>query len=378
MHGEKNIKKLMFFPTTYLILEENMSSKKIMVALSGGVDSSVAAALLLKEKNEICGGTLRLFEKNGIGEEVERAAAVCEQLGIKHYIYDKKEIFKEKVIKRFYEDYNNGLTPNPCIECNKYIKFGALLEEALKQGYDYIATGHYSRIKKDNVSGRYAIIRPEDRKKDQTYVLWRLNQYQLSHILMPLGEYQKDTVREIALEYGFQTAHIKESQDICFVPNGDYAAFLEEYFSAEFKEGDYLDINGNFLGKHKGHQHYTIGQRKGLGIALGKPQFVISKDADTNCVVLSDEEYLFKKQVFINDVNFSFLEDTDKPFSCTAKLRYSAKDTVCRVIPLGEGKAVIEFDSPQRAVTAGQSAVFYDGDILLGGGIIAKEQGING
>ncbi len=350
-----------------------MSSKKIMVAMSGGVDSSVAAALLLKEQNEICGATLRLFEQNGIGEEVKRAADVCERLGIKHYVFDKREAFSNEVIRRFSEEYNVGLTPNPCIECNKYIKFGALLDEAVSMGMDYVATGHYSKIIKDSVSGRYAIVRPEDRKKDQTYVLWKLNQYQLAHILMPLGEYTKDTVREIAEEYGFQSAKAKESQDICFVPDGDYASFLEKHCGVVFSTGDYVDINGNFLGSHLGHQRYTIGQRKGLGIALGKPQFVISKSAETNRVVLSDEEYLFKNRVYIKDVNYSFMKKADKAFNCTAKLRYSAKDTACRIEPLSDNTAVIEFETPQRAATAGQSAVFYDGDILLGGGIIEKE-----
>jgi len=350
-----------------------MSSKKIMVAMSGGVDSSVAAALLLKDKNEICGATLRLYEKNGIGEEVNRAADVCKKLGIKHFVFDKKQNFLKEVIKRFSDEYNQGLTPNPCIECNKYIKFGVMLDEAVSMGMDYIATGHYSRIIKDSITGRYAIVRPEDRKKDQTYVLWKLNQYQLSHILMPLGDYTKNTVREIAEEYGFQSAKAKESQDICFVPDGDYSSFLKKECGTVFANGDYVDIDGNYLGKHLGHQHYTIGQRKGLGIALGKPQFVISKDADTNRVVLSDEEYLFKNRVYIKDINYSFMERTDKPFNCTAKLRYSAKDTACRIEPLSETTAVIEFETPQRAATPGQSAVFYDGDILLGGGIIEKE-----
>ncbi|MBR4072475.1 MAG: tRNA 2-thiouridine(34) synthase MnmA [Clostridia bacterium] len=354
-----------------------MFDKKVMVAMSGGVDSSVAAALLLEKYNYVCGATLRLYECDGkIGQEVERAKSVCDRLSINHYVFDKRDLFEKEVISRFSEEYNIGLTPNPCIECNKYIKFGTLLDEALKMGMDYIATGHYSRIIKDNATGKYAIIRPEDRKKDQTYVLWKLNQHQLSHILMPLGEYTKDSVREIAAEYGFESANAKESQDICFVPDGDYAAFLENHCGICIKEGDYVDINGNYLGKHLGHQHYTVGQRKGLGIALGKPQFVISKDSGLNQVVLSDEEYLFKNRVYISDVNFCSINEPVGAINCTAKLRYSAKDTACRIEMLSEDRAVIEFDAPQRAPSPGQSAVFYDGNMLLGGGIITKEQNL--
>lgn len=350
-----------------------MDSKKVLVAMSGGVDSSVAAALLLNDNYTVIGGTLRLFESHGISPEVHLAKSVCDMLKIPHYTFDKREIFKEKVINSFAQSYNNGLTPNPCIECNKYIKFGTLLDESLSLGADYIATGHYSRIIKDVASGKYMLKRPADSKKDQTYVLWRLGQFELSHILMPLGEYTKQEVREIAEHYGFKSANLKESQDICFVPDGDYAKFLKENCGVEFKNGNYVDINGKVLGEHLGHQNYTIGQRKGLGIALGKPQFVISKDSLTNTVVLSDEEYLFKTRVFISEMNLMSDEIPQKAFNCTAKLRYSAKDMPCRVEPLGDGKAVIEFDTPQRAPSVGQSAVFYDGDILLGGGIITKE-----
>jgi len=347
-----------------------MADKKVMVAMSGGVDSSVAAALLLKENYNVIGGTLRLFETGGVSPEVNLAKSVCDTLGIKHYTFDKREIFKEKVINSFAQSYNNGLTPNPCIECNKHIKFGALLDESLSLGAEFIATGHYSRITKDTSSGKYMLKKPADSKKDQTYVLWRLGQFELSHILMPLGEYTKQEVREIAESYGFKSASVKESQDICFVPDGDYAEFLKKNCGIKFEKGDYVDMNGCVLGQHLGHQNYTIGQRKGLGIALGKPQFVISKDALTNTVVLSDEEHLFKNRVLINEMNLMSDEIPTKAFNCTAKLRYSAKDMPCRVEPLGEGRAVIEFTTPQRAASIGQSAVFYDGDILLGGGVI--------
>lgn len=343
--------------------------KKVMVAMSGGVDSSAAAVILGEQGYECLGGTLRLFEKNGPSPEIESAREVAKKLGIEHFVFDKRDLFEEKVIENFKNEYDLGRTPNPCIECNKYIKFGALLDEALSLGCDYIATGHYSRIK--TVGEKRVICRAEDAKKDQTYVLWRLSSEQLKHILMPLGDYSKNDAREIAERYNFSCKAAKESQDICFVPDGDYAAFLQDYSGAPFPKGQYIDLGGKYLGDNMGHQCYTVGQRKGLGIALGKPQFVISKDPVTNRVVLGDEEHLFKKRIYINNVNMQAFDFKDD-FTCTAKLRYSAKDSDCKVIKTGENEAVIEFSEPQRAPSPGQSAVFYDGEYLLGGGYIVK------
>ena len=342
--------------------------------MSGGVDSSVSAVILKNMGYEVCGGTLRLYEREGISAEVAAAKEVCDRLGIRHTVYDMRDTFKTEVIGRFDKGYASGLTPNPCIECNKYLKFGRLLDEALKDGCDLIATGHYSDIGFDSGSGRYLLYRPADRKKDQTYVLWRLSQHQLSHIIMPLSRLTKEEVREIAEKYSFTSAGAKESQDICFVPDGDYAAFLEEYRGEVFDSGNYTDICGRVLGRHLGHQRYTIGQRKGLGIALGKPQFVISKDPATNIVVLGDEEHIFKKRVYINDLNFIGAVSDGKDFSCTAKLRYSARDEKCVFHPISETEAVLEFENPQRGPTPGQSAVFYDGDAVLGGGYIIRSE----
>lgn len=348
---------------------------KVMVAMSGGVDSSVTAALLKEQGYDVVGGTMRLYDKDGeISPEILEAKKVCDALGIKHFVFDMRGLFEKEVINRFSLEYSLGLTPNPCIECNKYLKFGALLDKALELGCDFIATGHYSRIGKDESSGRQILYRPDDRKKDQTYVLWRLSQYQLSHILMPLGDITKDKVREIAEEYGFASANAKESQDICFVPDGDYAAFLEAYNNKVFDKGDYTDISGKVLGKHFGHQHYTIGQRKGLGIALGKPQFVISKDPLTNTVVLGDEEHIFKKRVYIKDINITAIEHPETELLCTAKLRYSARDEESVFYPISETEAVLEFEKPQRAPSPGQSAVLYLGDAVLGGGKIVKAE----
>ena len=245
------------------------------------------------------------------------------------------------------------------------------MDKALEQGCDLIATGHYSKIGKE-ANGRFVLYRPDDRKKDQTYVLWRLSQHQLSHIIMPLGDVTKDRVREIAAEYGFASALAKESQDICFVPDGDYAAFIQSFENRSFKQGNYVDINGKILGPHLGHQCYTIGQRKGLGIALGKPQFVISKNPLTNEVVLGDEEHIFKKRIYIKDVNMIAADMPASPTSCTAKLRYSARDEECIFHPLGEKEAMLEFSAPQRAPSPGQSAVFYSGQAVLGGGKIIR------
>lgn len=339
---------------------------KVMVAMSGGVDSSVAAVLLIKAGFEVVGATLRLWEKDGIGKEVARAKEVCEKLNIPHYVFDMRAAFCDKVIRNFAHQYDAGLTPNPCIECNIHLKFGALYEKAMELGCDYLATGHYCKVKNGE------LIRPADRKKDQTYVLWHLKKEKLEHILMPLSDITKEEVKKIAEEYGFTSASVKESQDICFVPNSDYVAFLEEYNGKRFEGGSYIDKDGAVLGSHFGHQCYTVGQRKGLQVALGTPHYVIEKNPENNTVTLSpDEKMLFKTRVYVKDLSLISGEKPKEPFSCTAKLRYSANDTECVVYPR-ENEAVIEFKNPVRAPSPGQSAVFYLNERVLGGAIIVK------
>ena len=341
--------------------------EKILVGMSGGVDSS-AAALILKEKGySVTGLTLKLCKEDK-EQDINDAKAVCEKLGIEHLTLDLKNEFKEKVIDEFINQYKIGLTPNPCLECNKYIKFGKMLELALEKGFDKIATGHYARVEKKG--GRFILKKATDISKDQSYVLYSLTQHQLKHLELPLGYLTKPEIREKAEESGLVNANRPDSQDICFVPNGDYAAFIEENGGFVSEKGNYTDINGNILGKHQGVIHYTIGQRKGLGIALGKPQFVIDKSSETNTVVLGDEENLFKKEVLVSDVNFIPFDKLEREMRVTAKLRYRHAEQPATIYPMDDTKVKILFDEPQRAPSSGQGAVFYDGDTVVGGGKI--------
>lgn len=345
----------------------------VTVALSGGVDSSVAAKLLSEKGYAVSGAIMQLCPQYCDSEKsISDAKAVSERLGIPFYVFDATKDFGEKVIKNFILSYQKGDTPNPCIECNKYIKFEKFYDMASKLGAQKIATGHYARILYNEKSGRFELKRAVDTSKDQSYVLYNMTQEQLSRTLFPLGELTKAEIREIALSAGFHNAEKKDSQDICFVPSGDYASFIENYLGKPYGEGVYLDVNGNILGKNKGVINYTIGQRKGLGIALGKPAFVISKDAETNSVVLGDEELLFYNKIVVKDVNFISISDLADNMRVKAKLRYRHTEQPAVISPLGEGKVLLTFDEPQRAPSSGQSAVFYDEDTVVGGGIIER------
>ena len=350
-----------------------MSSEKIFVGMSGGVDSSATAAILIDRGFNITGVTLNLYdgEKCGSSKDIEDAATVCKKLGIEHFVFDFKDKFEREVISKFISEYQIGNTPNPCIECNKHIKFGAMLNATLQNGYDKIATGHYAEIKK--LGDRYVIAKPKDKAKDQSYVLYSLSQHQLSHTILPLGSFTKAEVRELAEQKGLITAHKSDSQDICFVPDGDYTNFISNRLGITFPEGDYVDITGKVIGRHKGMIRYTTGQRKGLGMGFGKHMYVLDKIPNENKVVLGDEDRLFKTKVLVKKVNFMAMESLTAPINCMGKLRYRHTEQPCRIIPIDENTLLAEFSQPQRAPTLGQAAVFYDGDIVICGGVIAKE-----
>ncbi len=357
------------------------SAEKVMVGMSGGVDSSVCAALLMDMGHSVTGVTLRLYDgedyQNGETRtccslsDAEDAKAVCAKLGIPHYVFNFKRDFEEKVIQNFAEVYKRGGTPNPCIDCNRYIKFDAMLRRAQTLGFSKIATGHYATVRRDS-DGRYLLCRSADPTKDQTYVLYCMTQEQLAHTLFPLGGLTKSEVRELARQKGLVTAKKPDSQDICFVPDGDYASFIERYSGCAFPKGDFVDESGVRLGAHGGVIRYTIGQRKGLGIAFGKPTFVLEKNAETNTVVLGDEQKLFYRQVLVDRVNWIAFDKPSGEMPVTAKLRYSQKEQEARLIPLSDNSVLLEFKQPQRAPSPGQSAVFYQEDVVVGGGVIRK------
>lgn len=347
---------------------------KTLIGMSGGVDSAVTAALISK-KTDAAGITLKLYDGDNpeliqkFDREAADAADVCKKLGIDHTTLDLKQDFYDCVIKHFIDEYIAGRTPNPCIQCNIHIKFGAMLDYAEENGFDSIATGHYARVEKSG--DRYLLKKAFDHTKDQSYVLYGLTQNELSKTVLPLGDYTKAQAREIAEEMKLCVARKSDSQDICFVPDGDYAAFIERNTGINFASGDYLDLSGKILGKHKGVIHYTIGQRKGLGIALGKHAFVLQKNAATNEVILGDEEHLFYKQVKVSGVNI-IANDCLDGIRAAGKLRYRHTEQPCLIHQTAKDTVVLEFDTPQRAPSPGQAAVFYDGDVVLGGGTIVK------
>ncbi|MBQ8407977.1 MAG: tRNA 2-thiouridine(34) synthase MnmA [Clostridia bacterium] len=352
-----------------------MKNKKVTVAMSGGIDSAVAALLVLRDGYDTCGATMKLCEKvsdDGIDlaeQDVADARAVCERIGIEHFVYDMSREFHATVINDFIDTYYKGGTPNPCIVCNKHLKFGCLLDEAIKNGSDFVATGHYAQteIRED---GRILLKKATDAQKDQTYMLWSLSQYQLQHTLFPLGQLTKPEIRKIGEENGFVIAHKSDSQDICFVPDGDYASFIEKEKGEKYPAGEYIDEDGNVLGKHKGIIHYTIGQRKGLGISMGRHIFVTKKDAESNTVTLADEDKLFTRTVVIRGINLIPFDRIDGKIRIKAKIRYRHAESDAFAEQTGDDEITLTFDEPQRAPAPGQSAVLYDGDYVVGGGII--------
>ena len=354
---------------------------KVVVGMSGGVDSSVAAYLLKEQGYDVIGVTMQIWEdeeqqrteENGgcCGlSAVDDARRVADRLEIPYYVMNFKQEFQKKVVDYFVEEYLAGRTPNPCIACNRYVKWESLLKRSMEIGADYIATGHYARIAK-LPNGRFAIRNSVTARKDQTYALYNLTQFQLAHTLMPIGEYEKDQVRRIAQEAGLPVAAKPDSQDICFVPDGDYAAFLKKKAGERMPgEGDFVTRDGTVLGKHKGITHYTIGQRKGLGLSMGEPVFVSELRPKTNQVVVGEETQVFKKELLCDHLNFMGMEDLEEPRKVWAKVRYAHKGQWCRIEKQGRDLIRAEFEEPVRAITPGQAVVFYEGEYVLGGGII--------
>ncbi|HEY9060484.1 MAG TPA: tRNA 2-thiouridine(34) synthase MnmA [Pseudobacteroides sp.] len=358
-----------------------MDKKKVMLGMSGGVDSSVAAACLLEKGYDVIGVTMQIWpdmdedrQKSEGGccslSAVDDARWVANKLGIPYYVMNFKSVFEKKVIDYFVNEYISGRTPNPCIACNRHVKFEEMLGKAKSMGIDYIATGHYARIEYDSDRKRYLLKKSATSAKDQTYALYTMTQDQLAHTLMPIGEYTKDQVREMAKEIGLAVASKPDSQEICFVEDNDYGRFIEEKNGTKIKPGNFVDIDGNVLGRHKGIVHYTVGQRKGLGIAFGKPMFVVGIDTNKNQVILGEGNQVFRDSLTAFDLNFISIEGLDGEMRVSAKIRYSAKEAPAVISPLEGGRVKVLFDTPQRAVTPGQSVVFYDGDTVVGGGVI--------
>ena len=351
--------------------------KKAMIAMSGGVDSSVAAWLMKRDGYDCMGVTMRLFagedscERKGHTccslDDVEDARSVARQLGIPYFVFNFTEDFGTQIMDRFVCAYENGFTPNPCIDCNRYMKFEKLMKRAKELDYDYVVTGHYARIEEQD--GKFLLKKAIDEKKDQSYVLYNFTQEQLAHTLMPLGGYNKDWVRQKAEELGLGVAHKPDSQEICFVEDDDYAKFITDYSGYKPKEGDILDVNGNVIGKHRGLIYYTIGQRKGIG-AYGRPMFVMKIDAENNTITLGEKGMEFSNELTAYDVNFVSGEFPKENMLITAKVRYQAPPAAAMLCPQKDGTVKLMFPEPQRAVTPGQAVVFYDGDIVLGGGTV--------
>lgn len=347
---------------------------KILVAMSGGVDSSVAAARLKQEGHDVIGVTMQILPSDRPGPHTETdARKVADKLGIPHYVMDLRDIFARQVITDFCDEYRRGRTPNPCIRCNQYIKFGALLDRAREMGADFIATGHHARIELDEATGTYLLKKGVDPQKDQSYFLCQLTQEQLSHTLFPIGNFSKDRVREIASELRLPVGARPESQEVCFIPDDDYQAFLKNYYPRAMEPGPILDQYGNILGRHQGIMSYTIGQRQGLGIAAREPLYVTAIAPDRNAVVVGTREQTYGRELIASNLNWIAIARPEQPFKLKARVRYRHPEAEAIVNPLDGDKVYVKFTEPQMAITPGQAIVFYDGDIVVGGGIISRQ-----
>ncbi|MBE6576604.1 MAG: tRNA 2-thiouridine(34) synthase MnmA [Ruminococcaceae bacterium] len=351
--------------------------KKVLVAMSGGVDSAVAALLLKNEGHTLGGITMKVWDNDKIITDTDDgtldqncadAKEIADNLSIPHHVLSLGDSFRQKVVDKFISDYINGATPNPCVECNRHIKFGKLFDAARSLGYDALATGHYARIEQEN--GKYLLKKAKDENKDQSYFLWSIKKELLPFLYFPLGDYSKPEIREIAEENGFSNAHRSDSQDICFITDGDYASFIKSNCNYDFPCGRFIDTDGNIIGEHSGIINYTIGQRKGLGVAFGVPMFVGEKNVTSNTVMLCTDEQLYKDTLTATDINILTDESFDTPVRLQAKIRYRHTPAMATVTKLDGNRLSVKFDLPQRAIASGQSVVFYDGDTVVGGGII--------
>jgi tRNA-specific 2-thiouridylase len=363
-----------------------MKPKRVVVAMSGGVDSSIAAAFLKEKGYDVVGVTMNLFSlpqdycqseklKSCCGwKATEDAHQVAITLGISHYVVDFRKHFEKSVITDFCEEYAKGRTPNPCIRCNQHIKFDVLLKKMKALQADYLATGHHARIEYDEQNTRYILKKGKDREKDQSYFLYPLTQKQLSRTLMPVGDLTKDDVRKKAQAFGLPVAERPESQEICFVPDNDYAGFLQSRIPEAFHPGPVVDSENRTLAQHKGILHYTVGQRRGMGISAPHPLYVLSILGDKNTIVVGPEKELYGKTLLASELNMISLEKITKPLKIKARIRYKHREAEALVIPMGSDKARVEFERSQRAITPGQSVVFYDGDTVVGGGIIDRAE----
>ncbi len=357
-----------------------MEQNKALIGMSGGVDSSVAAYLMQQNGFQCAGVTLQLCDNSLLGQQsscctsdnVADARSVASRLGMPFYVFDAADVFRSKVVDKFVQYYEQGLTPNPCIDCNRYLKFENLLDRALQMGYDCVATGHYATIRQDPVSGRYLLCKASDTAKDQSYFLASLTQHQLKHIRFPLGHLTKPQVREIAQTQGFLNARKRDSQDICFIPEGDYRVFLERYTGKIYPAGDFLDMDGHVIGTHSGSVSYTLGQRKGLGLAMGKPVYVCGKDMERNTVTVGPNSALFHSALIAENWNWIAIAELTAPMKASAKIRSRHAEQSATAYPLENGAVQVVFDAPQRAITPGQAVVLYDGDVVVGSGTITK------
>lgn len=348
-----------------------MTASKVLVAMSGGVDSSVAALRLQQEGYLCTGAIMRLCDHiTGTETGIADARKIANALGFDLLVVDRTALFEEKVVGEFVRCYEQGGTPNPCLYCNQHLKFDALLQVALEQGCEHLATGHYAKIETDPVSGRYLLKKAADKQKDQSYFLSCLTQHQLSHTLFPLGGFTKEQIRQLAEEKGFVNAKKKDSQDICFIPDGDYRVFLDRNTGKTYPAGNFLDLNGKVVGKHSGAVGYTIGQRKGLGLALGEPVYVCSKDMENNTVTVGPDAALWSSSLRANGWNWISIPELTDPLRCYARIRYRHTEQPATVYPEKNGIARVEFEEAQRAITPGQTVVLYDGDTVIGGGTI--------